>query len=78
MSRQPINESIRRLLEDNPNIFHVADKTTLEHRTVSNHLNREFQQDESGKVLLTDITMSSSSWWMSIFTIPTTAGTIRI
>ncbi|MCW1928795.1 hypothetical protein [Bhargavaea beijingensis] len=51
MSRQPINESIRRLLEDNPNILHVADKTTLEHRTVSNHLNREFQQDESDKVL---------------------------
>ena len=27
MSRQPINESIRRLLEDNPNILHVTDKT---------------------------------------------------
>ncbi len=31
-------------------------KATQEHRTVSNHLNREFQQDEPGKVLLTDIT----------------------
>lgn len=27
MSRQPIDESIRRLLEDNPNVLHVTDKT---------------------------------------------------
>ncbi|MCM3089394.1 helix-turn-helix domain containing protein [Bhargavaea ginsengi] len=27
MSRQPINESIRRLLEDNPNVLHVTGKT---------------------------------------------------
>ncbi len=27
MSRQPINESIRRLLEGNPNVLHVTDKT---------------------------------------------------
>ena len=27
MSRQPINETIRRLLEDNPNVLHVTDKT---------------------------------------------------
>lgn len=34
---------------------HLA-KATQEHKTVPNHLNRQFQQDEPGKVFVTDIT----------------------
>ena len=36
--------------------YRKMSKATQEHRAVSNLLNREFQQDEPGKVLLTDIT----------------------
>jgi putative transposase len=38
------------------NPYRKIAKATEEHRTVPNHLNRDFQQDEPGKVFLTDIT----------------------
>lgn len=38
------------------NPYRNITKSTEVHRTVPNHLNREFEQDEPGKVLSTDIT----------------------
>lgn len=38
------------------NPYRKIAKATEVHRTVPNHLNREFKQDEPGKVFLTDIT----------------------
>ncbi|WP_454266134.1 IS3 family transposase [Rossellomorea marisflavi] len=39
-----------------PNAYRKLAKATYEHRTVPNHLNRRFNQEEPGKVLVTDIT----------------------
>ena len=38
------------------NAYRKLAKATQEHRTVPNHLNRQFDQDEPGKVFVTDIT----------------------
>lgn len=46
-----LHASIRRA-----NPYRKMAQANQEHRTVPNHLNREFNQDEPGKVLLTDIT----------------------
>jgi putative transposase len=45
---------IARVRKANP--YKKMIKATQEHRTCPNHLNREFNQEEPGKVLLTDIT----------------------
>ncbi len=38
------------------NAYHKITKATYEHRIVPNHLNRRFDQEEPGKVFVTDIT----------------------
>ena len=38
------------------NPYRHLEQATMAHRSIPNHLNREFKQDEPGKVFLTDIT----------------------